>query len=77
MWSIKHKLYCRELFKNVIQEAFENCAPLDNSVDLDLVVTLYNLLELLWYERKSMVFLKDETTDFDAHIANSNNFKSF
>ena len=36
-----------------------------------------NLLELLWCKRKFIVFWKIEATDFEAHIKNSNNFKSF
>ena len=75
------------------QVAFKNCAPFtecitkfdgatrDDPGDLDLVMLIYNLIEYspncsettesLWF------YYKDETTNFNADIANTNNFKSF
>ena len=75
------------------QVAFNNCAPftkcttkidrtaIDDADDLDLVMHIYNLIEYssnyskrtgcLWF------YLKDEATNFNADIANDNNFKSF
>ena len=77
----------------VTQVAFTNCAPftkcitkidgttVDNAEDLDLIVSMYNLIEYsssysettesLWF------YSKDKGTNFDADIDNSNNFKSF
>ena len=53
----------------------------DNAEDLDLVVPMYNFIKYssncsettgrLWF------YPKDEATNFDADIANSNNLKSF
>ena len=60
-----------------IQESRKHCIPLDNSKDLDLAMPVYSLLEILWSGSKFIFFSKDEATNFDAHIANSNNFKSF
>ena len=76
-----------------IQVSFKNCAPftkcitkidgttIDDAEDLDLVMPMYNLIEYssnysettgsLWF------YSKDETTNFNADIANHNNFKSF
>ena len=75
------------------QVAFTNCAPftkcitkidgttVDNAEDLDLIVSMYNLIEYsssysettesLWF------YSKDKGTNFDADIDNNNNFKSF
>ena len=77
----------------VTQVAFKNCAPftkcitkidgttIDDAEDLDLVMPMYNLIEhnsnysettaSLWF------YFKDEATNFNADIANDNNFKSF
>ena len=75
----------------VTQIAFKNCAPLtkcttkidETTIDHaeDLVIPMYNLIEhgsnyfettgSLWF------YSKDEGTDFNADIANDNNFKSF
>ena len=74
------------------QVAFKNCAPftkcitkidgttIDDAEDLDLAMLMYNLIEQssnytetteLWF------YLKDEATDFNVDIGNTNNFKSF
>ena len=75
------------------QVAFKNCAPLtkcvtkidgttvDDPKDLDLVMSMYNLIEYssnysettgtLWF------YSKDGATGFNRDIANDNNFKSF
>ena len=75
------------------QIVFKNCAPFtkcitkidkattDDIKDLDLVMPMYDLLEYrsnycetsrsLWF------YLKYEATNFNADIANDNNFKSF
>ena len=75
------------------QVAFKNCAPftkcitkidgttIDDAEDLDLVIPMYNLIEYssnysettgsLWF------YSKDEATDFNADIANTNHSKSF
>ena len=75
------------------QVAFKNCAPftkyitkidgttIDDAEDLDLVMSMYNLIEYssnysettrnLWF------YSKDEANDFNADIAKTNNFKSF
>ena len=75
------------------QVAFKICAPftkclteidgttIDDAEDLDLVMSMYSLIEYssnysettgsLWF------YSKDEATDFNADIANDNNFKSF
>ena len=77
----------------VIQVSFKSCAPftkcitkingttIDGAEDLDLVTPMYNLIEYssnysetassLWF------YYKDETTNFNADIANTNNSKSF
>ena len=74
------------------QVAFKNCAPfakciteidettIDDVEDLDLVMPMYNLIEYssnysettgsLWF------YSKDETTNFNNNIANTDNFKS-
>ena len=54
---------------------------IDDAENLDLVMPMYNLIEYsssfsettgsLWF------YSKDETTDFNADIANTDNFKSF
>ena len=54
---------------------------IDDGENLDLVMSIYNLIEYssnyskttgsLWF------YSKDEATDFNADIANDNNFKSF
>ena len=75
------------------QVAFKNCAPftqcttkidgrtIDEAEDLDLVKPMYNLLEysLNFSETtgKLRFYSKDEGTNFNADIANDNNFKSF
>ena len=74
------------------QETIKNWAPFTNCItkidettddggDLDLVMPMYNLIEYrsnysgktgsLWF------YSKDETTNFNANIANTDNFKSF
>ena len=75
------------------QVAFKNFAPftkcitkidettIDDAEDLDLVMAMYNLIEYssnysettgsLWF------YSKDEVTNFNADIANDDNFKSF
>ena len=75
------------------QVAFKNCAPftkcitkidettIDDAEDLDLVMPMYNLIEYssnysettgsLWFNSK------DEATDFNADIGNTDDFKSF
>ena len=73
----------------VIQGAFKTCAPFTNcitkidgiTVDLDLIMPMYNLLEYssnysdttgsLWF------YSKVESTTFNADIAYNDNFKSF
>ena len=72
-------------FKNWAQ--FTKCitgiyeTTVDNAENLDLVISMYNLIEYssnysettgsLWF------YSKDEATDFNAVIANNNSFKSF
>ena len=78
---------------NAIQVAFKNCAPftklvtkidvttIDDAEDLDLVMVMYNLIECtsncsetagsLWF------YSKDEATDFNINVGNTNNFKPF
>ena len=78
---------------HVTQVAFKYCAPftkcitqidgttIDDAEDLDLVMPMYNLIEYssnysettgsLWFHSK------DEAINFNADIANINNFKSF
>ena len=56
-------------------------ATIDDAEDLDLVMPMYNLIEYssnclettgsLWF------YSKDEATNFDADISNTNNFQSF
>ena len=75
------------------QVACKNCAPftkciakiyettIDDAEDLDLLMSMYNLIECssnysettgsLWF------YSKDETTNFNADIADTDNFKSF
>ena len=75
------------------QVAFKSCAPftkcitkidetaINDAEDLDLVMPVYNLIEYssnyseatgsLWF------YSKDEATDFNDNIANTDNFKSF
>ena len=75
------------------QVVFKNCAPftkcitkidgrsIDGAEDLDLVISMYNLIECssnysettgsLWF------YSKDEETNFDANIENTDDFKSF
>ena len=73
--------------------AFKNCAPftkcitkivritVDDTEDLDLVILMYNLIEYSsnYSETKGSLwfYFKNEESNFDADIANSNNFKSF
>ena len=73
------------MFKN--WEPFIKCITkfdektIENAEDLDLVMPMYNLIEYnshyseitgsLWF------YSKEEATDFDADIANDDNFKSF
>ena len=75
------------------QVSFKNCIPFttcitkiggtmtDDAEDLDLIMSMYNLIEYssnysettesLWF------YSKDESTDFNNNIANTNDFKSF
>ena len=75
------------------QVVFKNCAPftkcitkidgrsIDGAEDLDLVISMYNRIEYssnysettgsLWF------YSKDEETNFDANIENTDDFKSF
>ena len=75
------------------QVVFKSCAPftkcitkidgrsIDGAEDLDLVISMYNLIEYssnysettgsLWF------YSKDEETNFDANIENTDDFKSF
>ena len=77
----------------VTKAAFKNCAPfikcitkidgttIDDAIDLDLVMSMYNLLEYssnysdttgsLWF------YSKDEGTNFNADIVDGNAFNSF
>ena len=54
---------------------------IDDSEDLDLVMLMYNLVEYsLSYSETTWslrFYSKDEATNFDAIIANNNNFNSF
>ena len=76
-----------------IQATFENCAPftkciteidgttIDDGENLDLLMLMYNLIECssnhsetgrsLWF------YSKDEASNFNKNIANTDNFKSF
>ena len=72
---------------------FKNCAPftkcitkigettIDDAENLDLVMSMYNLIEYSSnYSEKTKVlwfYYKDEATDFNNNIANTNDFKSF
>ena len=76
-----------------IQVAFKNCAKftkfftkidgttIDDAEDLDLAMSMYNLIEHSSnYTEKtgsSRFYSKYQATDFNANIANNNNFKSF
>ena len=75
------------------QTSFQNCAPFtkyiakidgtatDDAEDLDWVMSIYNLIEYssnysdttrsLWF------YSKDKAANFEANIANRDNFKSF
>ena len=75
------------------QVALKNCAPftkcvtkidgttIDDAMDLDLVMQMYNLIEYSsnYFETTGSLWFysKDEATDFNADIVNDNNFKSF
>ena len=75
------------------QVAFKNCAPftisiteidgttIDDAENLYLIMLLYNVLEYSsnYSEttRNLWLYSKDEATDFNDNIANTNNFKSF
>ena len=75
------------------QVAFKNCAPfikcftksnvttIDDAEDLDLVMSMFNLIEYSsnYSETNESLWLysKDEATNFNAGIANHNNFHSF
>ena len=53
----------------------------DDAEELDLILPMYNLIEYSSNYSETAVSLwlhsKDETTDFNADIANNNNFKYF
>ena len=75
------------------QVLFKNCAPftkcttkidritVDDAEDLDLVMTMYNLIEysskFSETKRSLWFYSKDEATNFNADIANTNNFQAF
>ena len=74
------------------QIAFKSCAPfttcitkvdgitIDYAEDFDLVMPMYNLIEYSsnYSETTSLwVYSKDEAINFNADIANTNNFQSF
>ena len=73
------------------QKAFKNCAPftkcitkidektIDDAENLDLVMPMYNLIEYSsnYSETNLWFYSKDEVTNFNADIANTNDFKSF
>ena len=75
------------------QVAFRNCAPfikcitridettIDDAEDLYLVMPMYNLVEYSsnYFETTGSLWFysKDEATNFNADIANTNNFESF
>ena len=76
----------------VTQAVFKNCAftkctteidetTIENAEDLDLVEPIYNLVEYSSNYSKTTVtswfYSKDEAANFNADIANDNNFKSF
>ena len=76
-----------------IQVAFKNCASfikcitkidgttIDDAEDLDLVMLMYNLIEYISnYSETSgslSFYSKDEATNFNNNIANTDSFKSF
>ena len=76
-----------------IQVAFKNCAPFTKCItkidettiydaeNLDLVMPMYNLIKYSsnYSEATGSVWFysKDEATSFNAHIANTDEFKSF
>ena len=76
-----------------IQVAFKNCAPFttcitkiditttDDAENLVSIMPLYNLIEYSWnyFETTGGLWFnsKDEATDFNADVANTNDFKSF
>ena len=77
----------------ITQVAFKNCASftycitkidgttIDQAEDLDLAMPMYNLIEHSsnYSETKgsSLIYYKDQAANFNADIANDNNFKSF
>ena len=76
----------------VTQVMFNNCVPftkcitnidgiiIDDAEDLNLVMSMYNLIDYSWNYFETIgsfrFYLKDEATDFNADIANKNDFKS-
>ena len=76
-----------------IEAAFKNCEPLtkcitkidetaiDNVENLDLVVHMYNLIEYssdyLETTGRLLFYSKNEATEFNNNIVNTNDFKSF
>ena len=58
-----------------------NGTTIDDAEDLDLVMPMYNLIEYSsnYSETTGIFWLysKDESTNFNADIANTNNFKFF
>ena len=50
---------------------------IDGAEDVDLVMPIYNLIELFRNKGRFMVYSKNEATSFDADVARNNNFKSF
>ena len=74
------------------QIAFRNCSPftkcikkidgtaIDDAEDLDLVMSVYNIIEYSskWSETTGSLWFysKDEATNFNVDIARDNNFKS-
>ena len=75
------------------QVAFKNCAPFSKCItkidetitdgvwNLDLVIAMYNLIEYISKYSKTTgtlwFYSKDKTVNFNADIANDDNFKSF
>ena len=75
------------------QAAFKNCAPLTKCItkidettigdaeDLDFVIPMYNLIEFSSNYSETtgslLFYSKDEATNFNADIANDDNFKCF
>ena len=53
----------------------------EDAEDLDLVIPMYNLIEYSSNHSErtgsSWLYSKDEATNFDNNIANTDNFKSF